>query len=135
MKSIVRVALILLALVGMGAAEASQSAPASTKKLSRRQAANLINTACTSEEHRELAQYFRQEAQRKRKKEQYYREVAATYRLHPPRVDAYRNGSTADLYSRLAEEVWNESLADDRMAQLQEQFANGLAKTSVNSRQ
>jgi len=132
MKALIAAPLILLALIGIGAAEVSQSAPTSTTKLTRKQAAQLINTANTPEEHRELAQYFRQEAQRKKNKEQYYREVAATYRLHPPRVDAYRNGSAADLYNHLADEAWNEALADDRMAQLQEQFANGLAKSTIN---
>lgn len=90
----------------------------------------MVDTACTPEEHRELAQYFRQEAQQKRKKEQYYREVAATYRLHPPRVDAYRNASTADLYAHLANEAWDEALAEDRIVQLQDQLAGDLAKST-----
>ena len=120
----------MIALIGTGAAQVSQSsttASVSAKHLTRKQAARLINTANTPEEHRELAEYFRQEAQRQRNKEQYYMEVVATYRLHPPRVDSYRNSPTQDRYAQLAEEARDEASADDRRAFLQEQFAEGLA--------
>jgi hypothetical protein len=130
MKSFVFTGLILTAMVATGAEHSSQSTPALSQHLTHKQAVRMVDTACTPEEHRELAQYFRQEAQQKRKKEQYYREVAATYRLHPPRVDAYRNASTADLYAHLANEAWDEALADDRIAQLQDQFAGDLAKST-----
>jgi hypothetical protein len=123
-------ALIMIALIGTGAAQASQSSPAASlpaKHLTRKQATQLINTANTPEEHRALAQFFRQEAQRKRDKEQYFMEVVATYRLHPPRVDSYRNTPTQDRYEQMADEARDEALADDRRALLQERFAEGLA--------
>jgi len=130
MKTTIFTALIMIALIGPGAAQVSQTSPAAAapaRHLTRKQAANLINTANTPEEHRELAQYFRQEAQRKRNKEQYYMEVVATYRLHPPRVDSYRNATTQDRYEQLANEARDEASADDRRAFLQERFAEGLA--------
>ena len=130
MKPTVFTALIMSALIGTGAAQVSQSSPAASvpaKHLTRKQAAQLIDTANTPEEHRALAQYFRQEAQRKRNKEQYYMEVVATYRLHPPRVDSYRNAPTHDRYEELANEARDEASADDRRAFLQERFAGGLA--------
>jgi hypothetical protein len=130
MKTIVLAALIMVALIGAGVAQASDSnssVPLPAKHLTRKQAAQLINTANTPEEHSELAQYFRQEAQRKRNKEQYYMEVVATYRLHPPRVDMYRNSPTWCLYEQLAKEVRDEAIADDRRAILEERFAEGLA--------
>lgn len=130
MKTTVFTALIMIALLGTGPAQVSQSSPAASvpaRHLTRKQAAQLINTANTPEEHRELAQYFRQEAQRKRNKEHYYMEVVATYRLHPPRVDSYRNAPTQDRYAQLADEARDEASAYDRRAFLQERFADGLA--------
>ena len=130
MKTTIFTALILIALIGPGAAQISQTssaAPATVKHLTRKQAANLVNTANTPEQHLELAQYFRQEAQRKRNKEQCYMEVVATYRFHPPRVDSYRNSPTQDRYEQLANEARDEASDDDRRAFLQERFAEGLA--------
>jgi len=134
MKTTVLTALIMIALIGTGAAQVPQSSTTAlvsvkqlTRNVSRKQAAQLINTANTPEEHRELAQYFRQEAQRKRDKEQYYLEIVATYRLHPPRVDVYRNVPTADLYVHLADEAADAALADDRRAFLEDRFAEGLS--------
>ena len=131
MKTTVLTALIVIALIGIGAAQVSQSSLAETvpaRHLTHKQAIHLVNTACTAEEHRALAQYFRQEAQRKRDKQQYYMEVAATYRLHAPRVDMYKNGSTQDYYMRSADEARDAALADDRMAMLEDKFAEGLAR-------
>lgn len=130
MKTTVLAALIMVVLIGAGMAEAFESnsgASLPAKHLTRKQAAQLINTANTPEDHSELAQYFRQEAQRKRNKEQYYMEVVATYRLHPPRVDMYRNTPTWRIYEQLAKEVRDEAISDDRRAVLEESFAEGLA--------
>jgi len=130
MKTTVIIVLIMIALIGTGVAQASDSnssVPLPAKHLTRKQAAQLINTANTPEEHSELAQYFRQEAHQKRNKEQYYMEIVATYRLHPPRVDMYRNSPTWCRYEQLAKEVRDEALADDRRAFLEERFAEGLA--------
>jgi hypothetical protein len=130
MKTTIITALMMIELVGAGAAQVSQSSPAapvSAKHLTRRQAERLIDTANTPEQHRQLAEYFRQEAQRKRDKEQYYLEVVSTYRLHPPRVDSYRNTPTQSRYDQLADEARDEARADDRRAFLEERFAEGLA--------
>ncbi len=130
MKTTIFTALILVVSIGTAGAQVSESsftASVPTKQLSRRQAARLINTANTPEQHLALAQYFRQQAQQKRDKEQYYLEVVSTYRLHPPRVDSYRNTPTQGRYEQMADEARDEALADDRRAFLQEQFAEGLA--------
>ena len=122
--------MMTIALIGTSAAQVYQSSPAVTvpaKHLTRRQAEQIINTANTPEEHRELAEFFRQEAQRKRDKEQYYLEVVGTYRLHPPRVDSYRNEPTRDRYDQLADAARDEARADERRAFLEERFAEGLA--------
>lgn len=120
---------LMIALMGAGVAQVSPSsaAPVPAKELTRKQAERLINTANTSEQHRQLAEYFRQEAQRKRDKEQYYLEIVSTYRLHPPRVDSYRNTPTQSRYDQLADEARDEARADDRTAFLEERFAEGLA--------
>jgi hypothetical protein len=127
MKTIELLGLIVIVLMGTGLAQASQSSPTPpAQHLTRKQAAQLINTANTPEQHRQLAQYFRQEAQRKRDKEQYYMEVISTYRRHPPRVDSFRNAPTQDRYEQLADEARDEALADDRRAFLEEEFAQAL---------
>ena len=128
MKTTALATLVLIALLGPCAAQASQSSTAvAARHLTHKQAMQLLYTANTAEDHRALAQYFRQEAQRKRDKEQYYWEVASTYRLHPPRVDTYRNGSSQGQYQQLADAARDEAFFCDRMATLQERFAEGLA--------
>jgi hypothetical protein len=130
MKTTALTALMMIALIGTGAAQGFQSSPAAAvaaKHLTRKQAERLVNTANTPEQHGELAQYFRHEAQRKRDKEQYYQEVASTYRLHPPRVDSYRNTPTQGRYEQMADEARDEALADDRRAFLEDRFAEALA--------
>lgn len=124
--------LLLSTFTGVTApAQASQSSwvvPVAARHLTQKQAAQLINTASTSEDHHLLAQYFRHEAQRKREKERYYLETSATYRLHPLRVDAYRNVSTADYYKHLADEARDFALADDQLAALHDKLAEDLAQ-------
>jgi hypothetical protein len=122
---------VVIALIGTCAAQISQSTgavPVSAQHLTHKQAARLIYTASTSEDHRALAQYFRQEAQRKRDKEQHYMETAATYRLHPPRVDMYRNDSTQNYYTHLADEARVTASADDLLANYQEKLANEVGQ-------
>ena len=87
---------------------------------------HLVNAPTTAEGHHELAEYFRKEAEQERARAQHYSEVSVTYRLHPPRVDAVRNVSTADYYQRLAEEARNEALADDEMATFHDRLAEGI---------
>ena len=131
MKTIVLTALTLIALIGAGTAQASQSSPAasvSAQHLTQEQAARLVSTATTQEDHRELSRYYRQAAEQRREKEHYYSEVAATYRLHPPRIDAYRNWSTADYYQHLADEARNTALADDQTAMLQDKLAESAVQ-------
>ena len=130
MKYAVLNALFLIALTGTGAAVASKSSPAATNStvpLTREQTARLLNAPNTPEGHQELAQYFHEEAQHRRDKEQYYREMAATYRLHPPRVDAYRNESIEARYERLADEAHNAALTYEQQAIFQDKLAKSLA--------
>ena len=125
MTATVLTTLIMMAVLGPSSAPVSKFDPA--QHLTRNQVV-MINNARTPEDHRELSRYFRQEAEQKRKKEQYYTEVAATYRLHPPRVDAYRNVSTADYYQHLADEARNAALADDQIAKLQDKLAEDMVQ-------
>ena len=130
MKTTVLTTLIVIVLIATSAAQVSQSsvvASVPALHLTHQQVAQLINTASTPEDHRALAQYFRQEAQRKREKDQYYMEMASIYRMHPPRVDMYRNVSMSDYYRHLADEAWNKALADDQLAKFQDRLAKGLA--------
>ena len=139
MKILIFRVLIVIALAGTGAAMVSKSSPATanpTIHLTRQQMARLLNTPNTPEGHHELAQYFRQEAQRSREKEQYYREMAETYRQHPPRADFYRNESTQARFERLADEARNLALGEEQVATFQDNIAQGLAaaRADVKSR-
>ena len=132
MKATMLKALIVIAMMGTaGALVLKSNAPATnpTIHLTRKQLARLLDTPNTPEGHHELARYFRQEAQRNRDKEQFYREMAETYRLHPPRVDVYRNESIQARYMRLADQARNQALGDEQLAIFQDNIAMGLANT------
>jgi len=124
-------ALIAIALIATGSVLVSQysaSTSSSAVQLTQKQVAKLVNTATTAEDHRELAQYYRKEAQRKRQEEKRYEDIAAAYRLHPPRVDTARNVPTADYYQHLADEAGKAALADDQIAAQQGRLADGIAQ-------
>jgi hypothetical protein len=128
MTTAVLATLIMMAVLGPSPAPISKSSSAaqSQERHLTRQQAVQISKARTPEDHRELAQYFRQEAQRKRDKEQYYLEMSATYRRHPLRIDAVQNVSTADRYQYLADEARDTALADDQIAISQDKLAEGF---------
>ena len=113
--------LVVAAMISTGAALVEPQN--SGKHLSRKQANHLINTARTPEDHLGLANYFRQEAKKNRAKEAHYLETAWNYRLHPPRVDMYRNVSTSDAYRHWADEAHRLQLADEQLAAAHEQMA------------
>jgi hypothetical protein len=104
--------------VSQSSAAASDPAQHITHKLTIQ-----VDTAFTQDGHRELAERFRQEAQRNRQKERYYLELAAAYRRHPLRIDAVQNVSTADRYQHLADQARDAARADDQMAVLQDKLA------------
>lgn len=125
------IALVVSALIGTGAAQVSQSGaggPAPAQHLTHKQADHLISAASAPGDHRQLAQYFREEAQRNIDKERYYSEMAATYRVHPPRVDMYRNVSTHGYYEHLADEARAKAIADDQLASYQDNLAAGIVQ-------
>jgi hypothetical protein len=130
MKTVTLTTLIAVALIGIGTAVAEQSTASLSipaHHLSSKHVRLLTESARTGQDHRELAQYFRQEAQRNREKEQYYQETAAIYRLHPPRVDMYRNESIHDYYNHLADEARALALAEDHLAKFQDSLAERVA--------
>src|SRR3974390_2233465 len=129
MKTTVFSTLILFALFGTGVAQSSTLSAASgspTPVLNRQQAEHLVYTATTPDDHRKLAEYYRREAERQRKKEQYYLDTAASYRLHPPRADAYRNSPTSALYQELADSAQQLAFAEELLAQYQDRLARQL---------
>jgi len=114
--------LVVTAIVSSGVALVEPQSSAASH-LSHKQANRLINTARTSQDHLELARYFRHEAQRNRDKQAHYLETAWNYRLHRPRVDMYRNVSTSDAYRHWADEARRLALADEQLAAVHEQMA------------
>ena len=121
MKTALISLLVVTAMISSGAALVEPQN--SGKHLSRKQANRLINTAGTPEDHLELASYFRQEVQRNRNKEAHDLEYAGIYRLHPPRVDTYRNVSTSDMYWHSAAEARQLALADEQLASVHQRIA------------
>lgn len=131
MTTTVVTTLILSAMLGTGVVHPSQLSAAASdpaRHLTHKQV-QMINAASTPDDHHKLAQYFRQEAGRQREKEQYNMEMEATYRLHPLRVDANQNISTADRYKHWAAQARDTALTDDQMAIVQEKLAEGLAQS------
>lgn len=125
MTATVVTTLIMTAVLSTGSAPVTKAGPA--QHLTHNQVV-MINNARTPDDHRAVAQYFHQEARRKRDKEQYYLEMSATYRLHPLRVDAYRAVSTADYYQHLADEARSAAIADDQTAVLQDKLAESAVQ-------
>ena len=117
--------LVVTALISTGVALVEPQSSA-TGHLSHKQANRLINTARTPQDHLELARYFRQEAQRNRDKQARDMENVWNYRLHPPRVDMYRNVSMSETYSHWADEARRLALADEQLAAAHEQMASQL---------
>jgi hypothetical protein len=114
--------LVVTAMVSSGVALVEPQSSA-TGHLSHNQANRLINAARTPQDHLDLAHYFRHEAQTNRDKQAHYLETAWNYRLHPPRVDMYRNVSMSETYSHRADEARRLSLADEQLAAAHEQMA------------
>jgi hypothetical protein len=124
--------LVGMAICASGAAQVSASSPAANASkhyLSSREANRLLSTATTPEEHLQLAEFFRREAQWHRQKEQQYVDMEANYRVHPPRVDAYRNTPTAAYYGQLAQQAGQLAFADDQLADYQTRVAKELAES------
>lgn len=127
MKFTVFAAMVLVALFATGEAQSSTAtAVVPQHSLSRQEAERLVYSASTPDDHRKLAEYYRQEADRQRKKEQYYLDTAASYRFHPPHADAYRNSPTASLYQELADSARQLAFADELLAQYQDRLARQL---------
>jgi hypothetical protein len=97
--------------------------------LSSRRSKSLACTATTPEEHCQLAEFFHREAQRHRQKEQQYLDMEANYRVHPPRVDPYRNTPTAAYYAQLAQQARRLVCADDQWGDYQTMVARGLVES------
>jgi predicted tellurium resistance membrane protein TerC len=132
MKTEMSAILVRIAMCASGAAQVSASSPATnafTHYLSSREANRLLSTAATPEEHRQLAEFFRREAQRHRQKEQQYLDMEANCRVHPPRVDAYRNTPTGAYYDQLAQQARQLSFADDQLADYQTRVARELTES------
>jgi hypothetical protein len=130
MTATVLATLLTMAVLGVRSSPVSQSSAAasdSAQYLTHKLAIQVDN-AVTPDDHRELAQRFRQEAQRNRQKEQYYLELSATYRRHPLRIDAVQNVSTADRYLHMADTARDTASADDQMALLQDKLADGFVQ-------
>lgn len=129
MKSTGFSTVVLAALLGTGVAQSSMAPSAAQPpkpNLSRQEAERLVYSATTPEQHRQLAEYYRRESTRQKKKEQDYLGTEASYRQHPPRADSYRNTPTYALYSELAENAHQLAFADEQLARYQEQLAREL---------
>ena len=125
MKTVLISLLVVTAMISTGVALVEPQSSAAGH-LSRKQANRLINTAKTPHDHLDLAHYFRQEAQRNRDKQARDMENVWNYRLHPPRVDMYRNVSMSETYSHWADEARRLALADEQLAAAHEQMASQL---------
>ena len=107
-------------------AMASTTSRASERPLTSKEAHRLLYSATTAEDHRALADYYRREAERLRKKEQSYLNLEKDYRLHPPHADAYRNSPTAAMYRELADSANDLAYGAEALAAYQNQLAKQM---------
>jgi hypothetical protein len=130
MTTTVFATLMMMAVLGTRSAPVSQSTAATSDPAQHmtHKLAIQVDNAATQDDHRELAQRFRHEAEHNRQKEQYYLELSATYRRHPLRIDAVQNVSTADRYLHLADEARDAARVDDQMAVLQDKLADSFVQ-------
>src|ERR1035437_2820395 len=129
MKTTLITALVIFVLLGIGTALGEQSASTASlpaHRLSSKQVKHLMQAARTAQDYRELAQYFRQEAQRMREKEQYHMEMAALYRVHPLPYDGKQTVHMQDHCMYFADKARDAAIADDEMASVQERIADQI---------
>lgn len=133
MKTAVLTALIVFALIGVGAAqvEPSSTVASAPAHLSHKQVKNLIATASTAEDHRVLAQYFRREARKMKEEEQYHLEMAAIYRLHPLPYDGKQPyGMQMQNHCKyFADKARDASNSAEEMAIVHERMAEQLSQS------
>lgn len=129
MKTAVLSTLIVIILMGTSAAVGQQStatAPLPTHHLSSKQVKHLMEAARTTQDYRELALYFRQEAQRMREQEQYHMEMAALYRVHPLPYDGKQAVHMQDHCMYFADKARDAAIANDERASLQDRIADQI---------
>jgi hypothetical protein len=129
MKTTLITALVIFVLLGIGTALGEQSASTASlpaHRLSSKQVKHLMQAARTAQDYRELAQYFRQEAQRMREKEQYHMEMAALYRVHPLPYDGKQTVHMQDHCMYFADKARDAAITDDEMASVQERIADRI---------
>jgi hypothetical protein len=132
MKTAVLTALVVLTLIGSNMAQVEQSRAAvqgPTHHLSHKQAKHLIATARTAEDHRELAQYFRWEADKMKKDEQYHMEMAAIYRLHPLPYDSKQTVHMQGHCKYFADKARDAAVAAEEMASVHERIADQIVQS------
>lgn len=88
-----------------------------------------IATARTAEDHRELAQYFRWEADKMKKEELYHMEMAAIYHLHPLPYDSKQTVHMQDHCKYFADKARDAAVAAEEMASLHERIANQIVQS------
>lgn len=129
MTSKVLLAMMLMIPAGAMTAQtamASTTNPASEHHLTPKEAHSMLYSATTAADHRALADYYRREAERLRKKEQSYLNLETDYRQHPPHADAYRNSPTSALYRDLADSARDLADGAEALARYQDQLAKRM---------
>jgi hypothetical protein len=85
-----------------------------------------MEAAHTAQDYRELAQYFRQEAQRMGEQELYHLERAALYRVHPLPSDGKQTVHMQDHCMYFADKARDAAIANDETASVQDRIADQL---------
>lgn len=129
MKASLLTTLVIFVLLGIGTAVGEQSASTASfpaHHLSSKQVKHLMQAARTAQDYRELAQYFRQEAQRMRDQEQYHMEMAALYRVHPLPYDSKQTVHMQDHCMYFADKARDAAIAADEMGGAQDRIADQI---------
>ena len=129
MKTSLLIALLVFVLLGIGTAIAQESpigTPLPAHHLNSKQLKHLTEAARSAQDYRELASYFRQEAQRMRATEQYHMEMAALYRVHPLPFDGKQTVHMQDHCMYFANKARDAAIAADEMAIVQDRVADQI---------
>ena len=130
MKAALISLLIVVAMIATGMAQVGTQSPIPVKvsHLSHKQVKRLLATASTPQDHLVLAEYFRWEAGKMKKKEQYHLEMVEIYRVHPLPFDSKLPMPMQAHCKYFAEKAREAATADEELADDHEQMAQQLSQ-------
>ena len=133
MNSFVAALMVAVALVSFSPASFAEEKQAT---LSKQEFKVLLKTAKEPPEHRKIAEYYRQQAQRLIATAKYHEEMAEIYKNHPlPFEGKYPYGTVGHSHCQRWAELDREQAKEaEKLAALHEDMAKAAAETALSRR-